>query len=93
MSSFVDLMEADMPESSVVVAADDLEEVTAGYRRYLLVERGLSSETVASYVPRARRFLAGRDGAGGVRLAELTAADVSGFLAQECPRQGPGRRR
>lgn len=62
--------------------------MAAGYRRYLLVERGLSDATVDCYGPRARRFLAERDGPGGLRLAELTAADVSGFLARECPRHG-----
>ncbi|MGB3185676.1 MAG: tyrosine-type recombinase/integrase [Ornithinimicrobium sp.] len=79
-----------MSENSVVVGAGELEEVAAGYRRYLLVERGLSDATVESYEPRARRFLAQRDGPRGLLLAELTAADVSGFLALECPRQGAG---
>src|SRR3954452_621447 len=77
-----------MLESSVVVTAGELEEVAAGYRRYLLVERGLSDATAECYEPRARRFLAHRDGPEGLRLVELTAADVSGFLAHECPRHG-----
>src|SRR4051812_12353403 len=62
-----------MLESSVVVTAGELEEVAAGYRRYLLVERGLSDATAECYEPRARRFLAHRDGPEGLRLAELTA--------------------
>lgn len=77
-----------MPKSSVVVGTGALEEVAAGYRRYLLVERGLSDATVDCYEPRARRFLAQRDGPRGLLLAELTAADVSRFLALECPRHG-----
>src|SRR4051794_17229538 len=77
-----------MLESSVVVRAGELEEVAGGYRRYLLVERGLSDATAECYEPRARRFLAHRDGPEGLRLAELTAADVSGFLAHECTRHG-----
>lgn len=78
-----------MSEYGVEVAPRELEEVAAGYRRYLLVERGLSVATVDCYEPRARRFLAqGCDGSGGLRLSELTAADVSGFLAQECPLVG-----
>jgi len=77
-----------MFEGSVVVTAGELEEVAVGYRRYLLLERGLSDATVECYEPRARRFLAHRDGPEGLRLAELTAADVSGFLAHECPRHG-----
>ncbi len=74
--------------NSVEVRARELEVVAAGYRRYLLFERGLSDATVDCYEPRARRFLAQRDGSRGLLLAELTAADVSGFLALECPRLG-----
>jgi site-specific recombinase XerD len=77
-----------MSEYSVEVAPRELEEVAASYRRYLLVERGLSVATVDCYERRALRFLARYDGPGGLRLAELTAADVSGFLAQECPLLG-----
>lgn len=77
-----------MSECSVVIRTGELEEVAAGYRRYLLVERGLSDATVDCYEPRARRFLAQRDGPRGLLLAELTAADVSGFLVLECPRHG-----
>jgi hypothetical protein len=47
-----------MSENSVEVAPRELEEVAVGYRRYLLVERGLSVATVDCYEPRARRFLA-----------------------------------
>ncbi len=74
--------------NSVEFRARELEVVAAGYRRYLLFERGLSDATVDCYEPRARRFLAQRDGSRGLLLAELTAADVSGFLALECPRLG-----
>lgn len=74
--------------NSVEVRSRELEVVAAGYRRYLLFERGLSDATVDCYEPRARRFLAQRDGSRGLLLAELTAADVSGFLALECPRLG-----
>ena len=74
-----------MSGRSVGGRAQELEEVAAGYRGYLLVERGLSDETLASYVPRARRFLEQRDGLRGLRLDLLTAADVSDFLVAECP--------
>ena len=40
-----------------------------------------------AYVPAARLFLAGRDGSGGLRLDRLAAADVSMFLARECPKR------
>jgi integrase/recombinase XerD len=65
-----------------------VERVLAGYRRYLLVERGLSEATALCYEPRARVFLAQREGLEGLGLDRLTAADVSGFLARECPLLG-----
>jgi integrase/recombinase XerD len=44
-----------------------LDELLAAYRRYLLVERGLSEHTVGdAYVPAARLFLEGREGADGL---------------------------
>ena len=80
---------------SRVVAADGLQEaedaverVLAGYRRYLLFERGLSETTVAHYERRARLFFAQREGLADLGLDRLTAADVSGFLARECPLHG-----
>jgi integrase len=36
---------------------------------------------------RGRLFLAGVDGPGGLRLDRLAAADVSVFLARECPKR------
>jgi hypothetical protein len=65
-----------------------LEELLADYRRYLRVERGLSEHTVLdAYGPAARLFLAGREGPDGLGLELLCAADVSSFLARECPRR------
>jgi integrase len=56
-----------------------VQRVLAGYRSYLLIERGLREVTVDSYEPGACLFLAGVGA-----LESLTAADVSGFLAREC---------
>ena len=67
-----------------------LERVFAGYRDYLLFERGLSETTIASYEPRARLFLSQREALPGLGMDSLTAADVSGFLARECPLHGAG---
>jgi hypothetical protein len=64
------------------------EELLADYGRYLLVERGLTAHTVFDvYVRAARLFLAGRDGSGALRFDRLVAADVSMFLARECPKR------
>lgn len=64
--------------------------VLAGYRRYLLLERGLSQTTADSYEPRARRFLSGREGLEDLGLDRFRAADVTDFLARELPLLGPG---
>ena len=76
------------PAPAPVVARGPLEELLADCRRYLLVERGLSQHTVLdAYGPAARLFLAGREGPDGLGLERLCAADVSWFLARECPRR------
>jgi integrase/recombinase XerD len=82
------------PASAPVVARGPLEELLAEYRRYLLVERGLSQHTVLdAYEPAARLFLAGREGPDGLGLGQLSAAEVTSFLARECPKPGvPGAR-
>jgi site-specific recombinase XerD len=74
-----------VPSSPAVVADGPVEEVLAGYRRYMLSERGVKERTVAGYEPDARVFLFQREGLEGLRLERLTAADVSAFLARECP--------
>jgi hypothetical protein len=58
------------------------------------VERGLSEHTVLdAYGPAARLFLAAREGPDGLGLEWLCAADVSSFLARECPKRSvPGAR-
>lgn len=70
------------------IAQGPLEELLEDYRRYLLVERGLSDHTVLdAYEPAARLFLAGWEGPDGLGLERLCAADVSSFLARECPKR------
>ena len=70
------------------VAQGPLEELLADYSRYLLVERGLCQHTVLdAYGPVARLFVAEREGPDGLGLERLSAADVSGFLARECPKR------
>ncbi len=65
-----------------------LEILLADYGRYLSIERGLCDHTVLdAYVPAARLFLSGLDRPGGLDLARLSAAEVSSFLACECPKR------
>src|ERR1035437_2221944 len=71
-----------------VVAQALIEELREEYGRYLSVERGLCDHTVLdAYGPAARLFLAGQDGPDGLDLERLCAADVTSFLARECPRR------
>lgn len=61
-----------------------VEGVWAGYRAYLLSERGVRETTAAGYEADARLFLCAAMGSEGVGLERLTAAEVSGFLVREC---------
>ena len=72
------------PERPVPVAAVDV--LLDRYGRYLAGERGLVASTVRYYLDEARGFLSGRED----RLAVLTAAEVSGFIAAESRRRGTG---
>jgi integrase/recombinase XerD len=73
-----------VPPAAAVVSEGPWTGVLAGYRDYLVQERGLASLTVAGYERVARLFLEQQQPG---RLESLTAADVSGFLARECPRR------
>jgi integrase/recombinase XerD len=82
------------PAPAPVLAQGPLEELLADYRRYLSVERGLCDHTVlTAYEPAARLFLAGREGPDGLGLERLSAAEVSSFVARECPRRSVSRAR
>jgi integrase/recombinase XerD len=68
-------------ERPVVTVAGELLE---RYRRYLVVERGLTVETARGYGDIVRAFVESRVGAAGrLELWELQAADVLGFLLAE----------
>jgi integrase/recombinase XerD len=73
-----------VPPAAAVVSEGPWTEVLAGYRDYLVQERGLASLTVVGYERVARLFLEQQQPG---RLESLTAADVSAFLAGECPRR------
>ena len=74
---------------AAVVAVGPVERLLDDYRRYLFQERGLGKRIVLeSYVPTARAFLSGRVEPGGVALWDLSAGDVSAFLASECRHRG-----
>lgn len=58
------------------------------YKRYLASQRGLRPKTLSEYVRVVRPFLAEREQPDGLALEQLSAADISGFLARECPKRG-----
>jgi site-specific recombinase XerD len=60
------------------------------YQRYLVSERGLASSTARDYSGLVRPFLAQREAAGGLRLEQLTAAEVTVFVLDRCPSMGRG---
>jgi site-specific recombinase XerD len=76
-----------VPAPAAGAADGPLERLLDGYCRYLARERGLAPSTVRDYERVARLLFAGRGQAGGLGLERLAAADVSVFLARECPRR------
>lgn len=60
------------------------------YRSWLVQERGLAARTVERYENTARRFLEESSAAGVVSPADLTGADVQGFLLRESARVSAG---
>lgn len=61
-------------------------EVLAGYREYLVTERGLAASTVRNYLE-AARLLAAQD---GLRPESLTAADLTEFVLGQCKNRSTG---
>jgi len=76
------------PASMPLVPAGEVERLLSAYRQYLVRERGLAESTIYQYERFARLFLEEREHAGELELEleRLSAADVSGFLARECPK-------
>ncbi len=72
------------------VPATPVEALLGRYQRYLVTERGLVRETARGYADFVRPFLAGRAKAGGLRLAGLTAAEVTAFVLATCPGKPKG---
>jgi site-specific recombinase XerD len=73
-----------VPDSSV-------EQLVAEYRSWLVVDRGLAAPTVLRYEKLARRFLGQQPAAdSGLLVANLTAAEMVGFLLRESERVSVG---
>lgn len=59
-------------------------ELVDRFRRYQLEERGLAPDVVSNYARMAHLFLGTRSDPVPVSLAELSAADVSSFVLEQC---------
>jgi integrase/recombinase XerD len=80
-----------IPAAVEVLDNGPVARVLAGYREYLVLERGLAQSTIEHCLREARLFLGQLP--DGLEIGELTAADVSAFLVRECPRRtGSGAR-
>ena len=72
------------------VRPDAVEELLARYRDYLVGERGLTQGTARGYVDFVRPFVITRVRGEVVELADVTAADVIGFVLAACPGRAVG---
>ena len=67
-----------------------VEELLAGYRDWLLVERGVTAGTARGYVDFVRPFVATRRCGDVLDVSGLTAADVTAFVLGACPGRAVG---
>jgi integrase/recombinase XerD len=73
-----------------MVPLGPVDELLAGYRGWLLRERGLTAGTVRGYVDCVRPFVASRLRGDVLDIVSLTAADVTGFVRTACPGRAVG---
>jgi integrase/recombinase XerD len=71
----------------VAVPAGPAAQMVDRYRRYLLVEPGLTTGTAQVYVDAVRAFVASFATDGRAQLDRMTAADVSAFVLAEANRR------
>jgi site-specific recombinase XerD len=72
------------------LAGTPVEQLLEQYGSYLVGERSLAAGTVRYYRRFARLFLSALSSDEGVELSELTAAEVSRFVVDECGRRRVG---
>jgi site-specific recombinase XerD len=72
------------PEQAIVISP--ARRVRHEFERYLLCERGLAAASIRLYSDSIGRFLQSAFGATEVRLDQLTAPDVIGFVQTEAAR-------
>ena len=74
-----------IPPAAEVLDDGPVAQLLAAYREYLVLERGLAEPTIDRCQQAASLFL--KQLPDGLEIGGLTAADVSAFVARECPRR------
>ena len=77
-----------VPAGEVAVAQDPAGELLERYRGYLLAERGVQPAVAGNYADLVRPFVL-RYAGGGAGLGQLTAGEVTSFLAGQSRRLAP----
>jgi integrase/recombinase XerD len=78
------------PDAPPAVPPTPAEALLDRYQGYLVTERGLAPATARDYAGKVRSFVAGRENAGVLDLAALTAAEVTAFVLATCPGKPKG---
>jgi site-specific recombinase XerD len=79
------------PSASPLPVTGPVEDLLRHYRGYLTSERGLRERTADNYTEAVRPFLESRLSAQGLELGQLSAAEVTEFVAASLPRQTRGK--
>ena len=79
------------PAASPIPVTGPVEDLLRHYRGYLTSERGLRERTADNYTEAVRPFLESRLTAQSLALGQLSAAEVTKFVAASLPRQTRGK--
>jgi site-specific recombinase XerD len=80
-----------VPDQSPRRTGSPLERLMHDYGRFLAQERGLSPATLDNYLPAVRRFLAHAFGTKTLRLDQLGARTINGFILRDKSTFSPKR--
>ena len=78
-----------IPPAVPAVPGTPAEAVIAGWRQYLLAERGMAPAAVRGYADLVRPFLVARDDGSRVQLDGAGAAQVNAFMLESAQRLAP----
>ena len=81
----IGVLKAELPQPLTSV-----QECVNEYRQYLVRQRGLSEASLPNYLSFVEQFLSGRASGRELRLTELSASDVTGFVKSRAANLSPG---